>query len=498
MWWRQAAAFFFIGKRTLTRVASFEVIGQEISTSFASGINALWVAVLVFGLAYAASMYTAWVSRSLAAITLPAGGALTPPPSTALALPYPLPELHLVPAQLGQFAFLGAPLVTLPLILIVKWSEGAALLLARLSALALIAAQRHLYAASPLAARPECLRASSLPGAMDVAELRRMADQGNAEAQHTLGNWHSNGHIVPQDYAEAADLLRRAADQGHLDARCELGMAYRDGMGVPQDDREAARLFRRSANKGHAGAQCALGRCYEYDKGMPQDVDEAARLYRRAAQQGNPLGQYNLGVSYRDGKGVPQDDREAARLFGLAAEQGIAEAQFSFAGCCENGRGVPQNIGEAARYYRLAVEQGHAIAQHNYGTFCILGRGVPQDDNEAARLFRLAAEQGLADTKANLGRLSELGRGIGEATRFYRLAAELLFWAAAAGWALLAAPGEAARFLAQAAQQTGDEESHLEALAMLSKYAHDPDVVKACCEAADGGADEHGAAPGAE
>jgi len=104
-------------------------------------------------------------------------------------------------------------------------------------------------------------------------------------------------------------------------------------------------------------------------------------------------------------------------------------------------------------------------------------------------------------------------------------------------------PGEAARFLAQAAQQTGDEESRLEALAALSKYAHKPDVVKACCvgcgktrklvlcskcltarfcgaecvrrmwpvhkqscktfaaareeaaAAADGGADEHGAAP---
>jgi len=52
---------------------------------------------------------------------------------------------------------------------------------------------------------------------------------------------------------------------------------------------------------------------------------------------------------------------------------------------------------------------------------------------------------------------------------------------AAAGRALPAAPGEAARFLAQAAQQTEDEQSRLKALAALSEYAHEPDVVKACC-----------------
>jgi len=86
LWYRAGTLpAVFIGKRTLTRVASFEVIGQEISTSFASGINALWVAVLVFGLAYAASVYTAWVSRPRAAITLLRMA--TKPPRAAISLP---------------------------------------------------------------------------------------------------------------------------------------------------------------------------------------------------------------------------------------------------------------------------------------------------------------------------------------------------------------------------------------------------------------------------
>ncbi|KAJ1640958.1 hypothetical protein T492DRAFT_898087 [Pavlovales sp. CCMP2436] len=345
---------------------------------------------------------------------------------------------------------------------------------------------------------------------MDVTELRHKADQGDAEAQYALAGCHYHEQNVPQDYAEAATLFRRAADQGHLDAQYNYGCCYRDGRGVPQDDREAARLFRRATNNatnnGHADAQCALADCYDLGRGMPLDHDEAARLYRRAAEQGNPTG------------GERQDDREAARLFGLAAEQGIAATQFDFAVCCELGKGVPQDLGEAACYCRLAAEQGDADAQTNFAGCCEHGRGVPQDDADAARYFRLAAEQGHVKARLNLGMFCELGKGM---------------------------PQDAARFLAQAAQQTGDEEIRLEALAALSEYAHEPDVIKACCvgcgktrklracskcltakffgaecirrmwpvhkqscktfaagreeaaAAADGGADEHGAAPAA-
>ncbi|KAJ1627094.1 hypothetical protein T492DRAFT_877329, partial [Pavlovales sp. CCMP2436] len=260
-----------------------------------------------------------------------------------------------------------------------------------------------LYAPRLASARAECLRASSLPGAMDVTALRRKADQGDAEAQHILGGHHYRGQDVPLDYAEAARLYRRAADQGHLGAQFELGLLYRDGTG---------------------------------------DDDDAARLYRRAAEQGNPIAQYCLGNCYAAGKGVLQDDREAARLFGLAAEQGYAQA-----------RGVPQDDAKAARFYRLAAEQGYAQAQHNLAMLCEEGRGVVQDLSEAVHLFRLAAE--------------------------------LLLETAATGSALPAAPGEAARFLAQTAQQTGDEECRLDALTVLSAYVHEPDVVKACCVGCD-------------
>jgi len=120
---------------------------------------------------------------------------------------------------------------------------------------------------------------------MDVIELRRKADLGDADAQHTLAHCYHSGQNGPQDYAEAAALFHRAADQGHLTAQCCLGLLYCDGTGVPHDDRDAARIFRRAANKEHAGAQFELGACYDFGKGRlrtttKQRASTAARLSR--------------------------------------------------------------------------------------------------------------------------------------------------------------------------------------------------------------------------
>ncbi|KAJ1636593.1 hypothetical protein T492DRAFT_1128793, partial [Pavlovales sp. CCMP2436] len=161
-----------------------------------------------------------------------------------------------------------------------------------------------------------------------------------------------------------------------------------------------------------------------------------------------------LGACFECGLGVPQDHDESPRLYRLAADKGVATAHFNLA--CSY-RGVPQDDSAAARWYRLAAEQGHSRGQHRLAMCYYSGRGIPRDVSEGVRLFRLAAEQG--QTKAQM------------------LLCTLLLWVRV----LSAAPGEAARFLAQVAQQTEDEEGRLKALALLSAHAHEPDVVKACC-----------------
>ena len=49
----------------------------------------------------------------------------------------------------------------------------------------------------------------------DLTETRRLAEQGDADAQYNLGYRYVTGIGVPQDRAEAVRWLRLAADQGH-------------------------------------------------------------------------------------------------------------------------------------------------------------------------------------------------------------------------------------------------------------------------------------------
>jgi TPR repeat protein len=70
------------------------------------------------------------------------------------------------------------------------------------------------------------------------------------------------GQVQP----ETADALRARAEQGDAEAQVSLGVKYSNGDGVPEDDAEAARRYRLAADQGLA---------------------EAVRLLRLAAEQGH-------------------------------------------------------------------------------------------------------------------------------------------------------------------------------------------------------------------
>ena len=103
-----------------------------------------------------------------------------------------------------------------------------------------------------------------------LKNLRKEAQQGDAEAQFYLGNMYYNGEGVPfvdgsggegvtQDYAEAAKWYRKAAEQGHPWAQTYLGWMYDTGKGVTQDYAEAVKWYRKAAEQGNAMAQHFLG-----------------------------------------------------------------------------------------------------------------------------------------------------------------------------------------------------------------------------------------------
>jgi TPR repeat protein len=55
------------------------------------------------------------------------------------------------------------------------------------------------------------------------------------------------------------EATKRLAEQGDVDAQWNLGRMYGNGRGVPEDDAEAIKWYRLAAEQGYARAQFNLG-----------------------------------------------------------------------------------------------------------------------------------------------------------------------------------------------------------------------------------------------
>ena len=185
------------------------------------------------------------------------------------------------------------------------------------------------------------------------AELLKLAEDGNVDAQYCLGGCYYYGKGIAKDIDEAIMWWSKAAEQGDegaiemlkqlgasgysaelvekaeggdVNAQYNLAHCYWLGDGVAQDVEEAVKWLRKGAEQGHAESQQQLGHCYYDGKGVTQDYTEAVKWWSKAAEQGNGNAQFNLGSSYRDGVGVAKDLDEAEKWFSKAADQEVMNA----------------------------------------------------------------------------------------------------------------------------------------------------------------------------
>lgn len=246
----------------------------------------------------------------------------------------------------------------------------------------------------------------------ELSQLRKKAEQGDANSQYFLAFRYAIGMKVAKDPAEAAKWYRKAAEQGHAGAQFSLGKMYQAGVGVPKDVAETVKWCTKAAEQGHANAQSALGEIYSSGYGVPKDADAAVKWYTKAAEQGHPVAQNNLAVLYAAGKGVAKDQAAAVKWYTKAAEQGYAIAQFNLGFIYLNGAGVPEDAAVAAKWYTKAAEQGQEAAQFNLALMYSAGHGVPKDAAAAVMWFTKAAEQGSTLAQLNLGRMYWTGIGV--------------------------------------------------------------------------------------
>ena len=109
--------------------------------------------------------------------------------------------------------------------------------------------------------------------------------------------------------------LRRRAEQGDAEAQFSLGFRYGEGEGVPEDRQEALKWWRKAAEQGHAMAQYSLGVSYEIGEGVAQGSAETVKWWGRL---GFTLGDERVRLIGELGNREQVDETEALRGLPLA------------------------------------------------------------------------------------------------------------------------------------------------------------------------------------
>jgi len=108
-----------------------------------------------------------------------------------------------------------------------------------------------------------------------------LAEQGDADAQTSLGLSYYIGHGVPKDYVQARKWYLKAAEQGYALAQVNLGLLYANGPGVPQDYVQAHMWFNLAAAQGGKDGVKIREVLEALAKKMtPAQIAEAQRLAR--------------------------------------------------------------------------------------------------------------------------------------------------------------------------------------------------------------------------
>jgi TPR repeat protein len=185
---------------------------------------------------------------------------------------------------------------------------------------------RLLFAAlvlSALLAQPAVARER-----IDAEDLKIRSEAGDKRATRALAESYYLGRGgVEQDFREAARWYRRLASQGDARAQTSLGLMYANGLGFEKNLVEARRWWSLAAAQNDAGAQHNLGMVFLAGQGVAPDPAHALHWFQRAAKRGHVQSQRILGLMFYDGEGTTPDRLQGLTWLTIAAENGEEGAQ---------------------------------------------------------------------------------------------------------------------------------------------------------------------------
>ena len=191
-----------------------------------------------------------------------------------------------------------------------------------------------------------------------------LAEQGNADAQTSLGYMYQNAQGCEVDEAKTLELYTKAAEQKQPYALFNLAILYENGIGgVAHDMFKAHELHLEAAEREVPQAQYEVGLMLERGLGCVQNYSEAAFWYEEAAKRGHLEAFNNLGVLYKDGLGVIQDDAKCFICFKRASDGGLAQGLYNLGLLYDQGIGCEMDNDKALDLCRKAAYKGHEKAK---------------------------------------------------------------------------------------------------------------------------------------
>jgi len=315
---------------------------------------------------------------------------------------------------------------------------------------------------------------------VSVDKVKRLADDGNPNAQLTLGKIYFEGLVGEEkDYKKAFKYFALSAEHENPEGMYNLGICYDGGFGCKKDSAKAMMWYQRAADAGismaqlrtatYAESQGKADLAFKYYQMMADDGDPdqmyhvalcmlnaygttadpagAANYLIRAAETGHTRAQVKLADCYHQGLGVTCDYLEMTNWLMVAAHAGDPEAQAKLGMCYQMGRGVEKNPELALKWYKIGAETGFVDALYLLGCAYRDGIGTKKDEVKALESFRKAAEQGDSLSQLEMAESCRNGRGIvvdvEQALEWYRKAAEAGLGLAQARYGALLCTGTA-------------------------------------------------------
>ena len=265
---------------------------------------------------------------------------------------------------------------------------------------------------------------NNAPVEREIEELRKRAENGDADAQYELGDKYFRGKGVGQSDADTFHWWCEAAINGHKRAQGIINDWILGKFNVPGP--EDIERWKKAAKQGNVYTQALLGHCYLNGLGVDQSDAEAFHWYCEAAKNGDSDAQYVLGDCYSKGLGVDHSDADAFHWYNEAAMNGHGRAQDVMHNWINDEHYVPGP--EDIERWKKAAEQGNTFTQALLGDCYSKGLGVDQSDTDAFHWYSEAAKNGNRDALCRIGDCYRKGLGVDQsdagAFHWYNEAAE--------------------------------------------------------------------------